>query len=121
MVTHMGSGDGYGIQWVAGNGAALAPGKSLTFGFESVDTPAQIAGVSVIDSGNQVTTSFVYQGGPFSGASELFVAAQQGSVPEPSSLALGLAALLGTVIYAGVRRAREGWIHRSSGLLRRSA
>jgi hypothetical protein len=106
-VTHFGASDGYAIQWVAGSGSSLAPGKSLIFGFESADTPAQIGGVSVIDSGNHVTTSFAYQGAPFSGDSDLFVLTRQSSVPEPSSLTLWLVAVLVGLAYAGRRRAQK--------------
>src|SRR6516165_10241611 len=42
-ITHIGAGDGYAIQWVAGAGASLAPGSSLTFGFTSAVTPAEIS------------------------------------------------------------------------------
>jgi hypothetical protein len=108
-VTHFGASDGYGIQWIAGSGSSLAPGQSLTFGFESADTPAQIAGFSTIDTSEHVATAFVYQGGPFVGDSDKFVVAQQASVPEPSSLALGLVAILGgTLTFAVARRVRKG-------------
>ncbi len=77
--------------------APLAPGGSLSFTYASVDTPAQEFGNSANYAGNPpVGTSFVYQGGPFSGAQAEFVIQP---VPEPSSLALlgvGSLALLAT-------------------------
>jgi hypothetical protein len=55
--------------------------------FESSDTPAQIAGDSPFYPGTPVGTSFLYQGAPFQGDSRQFLVS---SVPEPSTLALGL-------------------------------
>jgi len=46
-VTHLGAGDGYGIEWVANNLASqIASGQSLDFNFESMDSPAALAGNS---------------------------------------------------------------------------
>jgi uncharacterized protein (TIGR03437 family) len=65
-ITGGGSGDGYAIQWIAGSGAALASGKTLTgFSFESTTSPATMAGLSPL-FGQAILTSFVYSGAPFS-------------------------------------------------------
>jgi hypothetical protein len=107
-VTHFGSSDGYGIQWVAGSGSSLAPGNSLTFGFVSTLTPAELAGFSPIDPTKHETASYVYQGAPFASDGSPLVVSQ--AVPEPSSLVLGLVAVAGTLLYAGARRARKSSI-----------
>ena len=100
MVTHAGAGDGYAIQFVAGAGSALAAGRSLSgFGFTSADTLTQLAANSPFSSNIPATTSFVYNGAPFSADSEQFVvsvstvpetATSVSTVPEPSSLIFGL-------------------------------
>lgn len=92
-VTHAGAADGYAIQWKAATPASLlAPGQSLSgFTFESATSPEAMMGDSPFFPGVPVTTTFVYQGAPFSDAGVKF---EVSSVPEPSSLALmGLGAL----------------------------
>ena len=105
QVTHGASPDGYAIQYVASSSAFdLAPGSSLSgFGFTSTDGPAVLDGNSPAYPTFPVLTSFVYQGNPFQGASEQFVV-QQGSVPEPSTLALGTLGLLACFAYQRLRR-----------------
>jgi hypothetical protein len=100
MITHAGTGDGFAIQFVANPGAALTPGSSLSgFGFTSADTPAQLAANSPFFSSLPATTSVVYSGTPLTGDSEQFVVSVStapaappaaSSVPEPSSLMVGL-------------------------------
>jgi hypothetical protein len=68
MITNAGAGDGYAIQFIAGPGSDLQPGNSLSFGFTSTETPAQLAGNSSFHSTDPETTSFVYEGAPFSDA-----------------------------------------------------
>jgi hypothetical protein len=95
MITNVGSSDGFAIQWVAGSGSALQPGQSLTFQFESADSPSVLAGNSPFYSSTPTLTSTVYSGAPFSDSGDRFLVAPA-TVPEPSSLALsvvGLAAL----------------------------
>jgi hypothetical protein len=79
--------DGYSIQFVAGAGSELAPGNSLMFKFVSADTPSTLAGTSTIHPPTLVGTSTLFQMGPFAGDTATIVVA---SVPEPSSLILGL-------------------------------
>lgn len=100
--------NGYAIQWVAGGtGAAfnpalaITPGNSLTFGFRSTDTPAEVFGNSIFFNNPPVLTSFVYQGAPFSGEALQFVVR---SVPEPSSLALAGFGALGVAAATWRRR-----------------
>ena len=68
IVTHVGAGDGYAIQYKATAAASyLQPGASLSgFGFTSTETPAQLAGNSPFFPTTPETTSFVYSGAPFS-------------------------------------------------------
>ena len=83
------AGDGFAIQWVAGAGAALTPGQSLSFSFDSAATPQQMAGDSTFHPGTSVSTSFVYGGAPFSDAGvEFTVEPAATPVPEPSPMAL---------------------------------
>ena len=61
-----GTGIGYGIEFRAGSGSALAAGNSLSgFSFSSTETPAQMGSPSPIDTSFQTTSSFVYQSLPF--------------------------------------------------------
>jgi PEP-CTERM motif len=89
MVTHAGINDGFAIQWVASSAAFdLTPGNSLTFGFTSAETPAQLAGNSQFFPATPEGTAFVYSGRPFSDAGFQFVVTPLTSVPEPSSMLL---------------------------------
>lgn len=89
QVTHGGATDGYAIQWVAGSAASDVPiGGSLTFGFKSPETPAQLAGMSALFPTFPERTATVYNAAPFSADSQQLVVAS--SVPEPSSLLLSL-------------------------------
>jgi len=81
-----GPNDGFYIEFGTTT-APLNPGNSLTFQFQSADTPAVMAGYSPFSDANiPVGTSFVFGGTPFGSASQEFVV--QPSVPEPSVLAL---------------------------------
>ncbi len=83
MITHGGVGDGYAIQFDANSTVYdVAPGSSLTFGFQSADTPAQLAGVSPFHTSFPVLTSFVYSVGPLRGDGEKILVSFA-SVPEP--------------------------------------
>jgi hypothetical protein len=89
-VTHGGAGDGYGIEFVTST-TPLTPGNSMTFQFQSADTPAALAADSPYYPTTPVGTSFVYQGSPFVTPSQSFVVQP---VPEPSVLALFLVACI---------------------------
>lgn len=90
-ITHFGAGDGYGIEFVANGPAnAIAPGHSLDFNFETLDSPAALAGNSPYYPTTPVGTSFVYGGGPFSGPSDQFVVVP---APEPSFKGLSILAV----------------------------
>jgi hypothetical protein len=106
-ITHGGSSDGYAIRWEA-NGASkdLAPGQSLVFGFVSQDSPSMLSGDSPFYPTTPIGTSFVYQNGPFSGASDQFLVSFS-SVPEPSSLLLGTFSAAASFAYLRIKRKRK--------------
>jgi PEP-CTERM motif len=106
QITHGASPDGYAIQYVASSTAFdLAPGSSLSgFGFTSPDSPAILSADTTLIPDTPILTSFVYNGAPFSAVSDSFVV--QLSVPEPSTLTLGLFGLLGACAYARLKRRR---------------
>ncbi len=104
-ITHGPATDGYAIQWVAGSAAAdVAIGGSLTFGFKSAETPAQLAGKSALYPTFAEATAVVYNAAPFSADSETFVVTPAGSVPEPSTLALSIVGGLTAVALGRARR-----------------
>jgi hypothetical protein len=98
--------DGYAIQFKTSS-AALAPGGSLMFGFTSDQTPAELAGNSLFGSNPPVGTSFVYSGQPFSGDQLQFVVSSVSSVPEPSSLILGLFGVMASAAYLRLKRKKS--------------
>jgi hypothetical protein len=77
-ITNAGTSDGFAIQWVASKStAAVAPGASLSFSFNSTATPAEMDGNSIFYPSTRVETAFVYSGAPFSDAG--FEVAVQGT------------------------------------------
>lgn len=90
--------DGYSIQFYA-NGAPSAPGSSLTFGFNSTDSPDIVEGASPYLP-IAATTSYVYMG---------YAEGDPGAeisltpAPEPSSLALLTTGAIGLMLI--------GWRH----------
>jgi len=107
-ITHGGSNDGYAIRWEATSSAsALTPGNSLEFGFTSQDSPAVLSGDSAFYPGTPIGTAFVYQNGPFVGASDQFIVTFS-AVPEPSSLLLGTFGAAASFAYL---RTRRKWAH----------
>jgi hypothetical protein len=79
--TNGGSGDGFGIEWVASSSSDdIQPGSSLNFSFTSADSPASIGGDSQYYSGVPVGTSSVYPGAAINDGGFPFV------VTEPVSL-----------------------------------
>lgn len=108
VITHGGASDGYAIQFDALAPANdLAPASSLVFDFKSADTPAQLMGNSPFYPTFPVLTSFVYSTGPLRGDGEKILVSFQ-SVPEPSSLMLGMAAALGSLAWWRLRRRAKG-------------
>ncbi|MGP0065169.1 MAG: PEP-CTERM sorting domain-containing protein [Isosphaeraceae bacterium] len=109
IITHIGTTDGYGIQFEASSAATeLAPGSSLVFQFQSADTPAELMGSSQAHPTHLVLQSFVYnmkEGlvGPFVGDSDDFDV-KFASVPEPSTLTL---AIVGLASLAALRLRRK--------------
>jgi hypothetical protein len=86
-ITGGGAGDGYAIQWLAGAGAAVSIGTSLSgFGFSSTETSAQLGANSPSHPGTPTLTTFTYSGAPFSDSGTEFVVSQV-STPEPASIA----------------------------------
>jgi hypothetical protein len=108
--TIMGGGpnDGFSIEFTTST-APLNPGNSLTFQFQSADTPAQLAGNSPFFTTTPVGTSYVYEGSPFLSAGGPFVVQ---SVPEPSTLALLLVGGLGFLRRSHATRLRRFVIKR---------
>jgi hypothetical protein len=96
--------DGYSIRWVANSGSELAPGSSLMFQFVSADPPSTLAGMSTIHPGTPIGTSTLYQMGPFAGDTATIVVA---SVPEPSTLTLGVCGSLLSMVFLRLRRQRR--------------
>lgn len=108
VITGGNPGNGYAIQWVAGAGAALMPGQSVsTFSFDSATTPQQMAGNSPFYPGTPVLTSFAYIGAPFGDPGYQFVV-EAAPVPEPSTMALLAAGGLLVVGRVATRRRRSG-------------
>ena len=93
VVTNGGTTDSFAIQFDSTTAANdLAPGASATFSFVSATTPAQLMGNSPFHSGSPELDSFVYSQGPLmgDGFGAFLVTPAVSSVPEPSSLVLGL-------------------------------
>jgi hypothetical protein len=97
-------GDGYSIQFLANTPAnEMTPGSSLQFGFISTDSPSTLAGISAIHPPTPILTATIHSGAPFSDAGFQFVVA---SVPEPSSLTLGIVGLVSLAAAVRLRRMR---------------
>ena len=93
VITNGGATDGFAIQFDSTTAANdLAPGASTSFSFVSATTPAQLAGNSPFHSTSPELDSFVYSQGPLmgDGFGAFLVTPAVSSVPEPSSLVLGL-------------------------------
>ena len=95
--------NGYAIQFKTSS-SPFTPGNSLDFKFTSADTPTQIAGISPFYPGTAVGVSVLYQGQPFQGDSLTFTVQ---SVPEPSSLAMGILGALGSLGGWSLQRRRK--------------
>ncbi|MGN6369984.1 MAG: PEP-CTERM sorting domain-containing protein [Phycisphaerae bacterium] len=81
---------GTSLEYYNLSGSPIAPGDSATFGFTTTDSQATLEGTKF---GFPITTSFIYEGFPLTGAfaqvNPTFVA-----VPEPASMSLlGIAGL----------------------------
>jgi hypothetical protein len=86
QITHVFPGDGYGIEYQNVLGSLIAPGGHGTFKFASTNSPTTMMGLGWY-GGNNVTTTWVYSGAPFSDAGFRFVSSVS-TVPEPMSLLL---------------------------------
>jgi hypothetical protein len=85
------SSTGFAIQFDSLSAAtSLAPGGTETFSFVSATTPAELAGDSPAFPGEPELTAFVYSQGPLEGDGHQLLVTAVSSVPEPSSLVLGL-------------------------------
>jgi uncharacterized protein (TIGR03437 family) len=99
------SGDGYAIEWIAGSGAALTPGQTLSgFSFESTTPPTTMAGTSPFYA-QPILTSYVFSGAPFSDGGFQFQV-QPASVSTPPSVSINANGVVpldskGTTIQAG--------------------
>ena len=95
VITHGGATDGYAIQFDRHASAdAIAPGNSLVFGFTSADTPAELMGNSVFFRIFPVLTLSSIRRRR-SGATASKSSSRFASVPEPSSLVLGIIGVVG--------------------------
>jgi hypothetical protein len=103
VVTNGGTADGFAIQFDATSPANdLAPGGTASFSFVSATTPAQLAGNSPFHTTSPELTAFAYSQGPLKGDGfGPFLVSEVSSVPEPSSLVLGL---LGVITSLGYMR-----------------
>jgi hypothetical protein len=84
-----GGDDGYSIQFVTFT-SPLTPGSSVTFTFDSADSPKVMAGPAPIYPEYQMLNSQVYSGHAADGLQELFVA-QVVPAPGPTNLTIALA------------------------------
>jgi hypothetical protein len=111
VVTHGGATDGFAIQFDSTTAANdLAPGASASFSFVSATTPAQLAGNSPFHSTSPELDSFVYSQGPLAGdgfGAFLVTPAVVSSVPEPSSLVLGLFGVVTSFSYMQFRNRKR--------------
>jgi hypothetical protein len=87
-VTHLFSGDGYGIEFYNQSGSPIAPGATGQFHFTISDSPATLSGNAWYPP-YKVTSSYVYIGAPLSDAGYNVVASVS-TVPEPASVAIFL-------------------------------
>jgi hypothetical protein len=108
LVTGGFPGDGSAIQWVAGPGAALPPGESLSgFLFDSTTSPTTMAGVSPLYPLQPVLTSVVYSGGPFSDAGFELRVQPVSPTPEPANGALVVVCAGILIAMRQIRRRRQ--------------
>ena len=100
VITNGGAADGFAIQFNANSVANdLAPGGTASFSFVSATTPAELAGNSPFHPTPELT-SFVYSLGPLQGDGfGGFLVSAVSSVPEPSSLVLGLIGVVTSFSY----------------------
>jgi hypothetical protein len=89
-VTHVFSGDRYGIEYYNISGSPIAAGGTAQFHFTSPDSPAILAGNAWLPA-FKVTSSFVYIGFPESDPGFNVIASV--AVPEPTSLLMALIGL----------------------------
>jgi hypothetical protein len=109
-VTHVFSGDGYGIEYYNISGSPIAPGATVEFHFASPDSPTTLTGNAWLPP-FKITSSFTYIGFPETDPGFRLIASV--AVPEPASLLMALFGLAyvclpgpGTVVATVVRSLR---------------
>jgi hypothetical protein len=109
VVTNGGPTDGFAIQFDSTTSANdLAPGGTASFSFLSATTPAELAGMSPFHTSEPELTSFVYSQGPLQGdGAEFRVLPAVSSVPEPSSLVLGIFGIVTSIGYVRFRNRKK--------------
>ncbi len=102
-VSHLFSGDGYGIEYYNLSGSPIAPARTGQFHFTSPDSSAALLGNAWYPP-FKVTSSFIYAGTPLSGTPFNVVASV--AVPEPASVFMSLSGLTCACLCCRRRRCR---------------
>ncbi len=108
LVDGGGANDGYSIQFVTFT-TPLVPGSSMTFTFNSPDSPALMAGPAPLFPQNPTLSSQVYSGHSADGLQDVFVAQlvpgtadQTNNLPAKNVVSLRVARATPTIAFSGV-------------------